>query len=216
MLDNQTPKWLQFLEKKIGWFSFPNMALTLVGLQAIGFLLVMQDSNWIYGLYLNPELVLQGEVWRIMTFLALPLSTHPLWVIFVLWILYFIVNVLETQWGTFKTTFYIAVSYFLMLIFSFVFAYPITNISHFESTLFLAAAALIPNYQFYLFFVLPVKLKWLAWLTIILVVINFINSSWLDRFYLLAIYANYVLFFGPAFFKRIKRAYHRKKYKDKL
>jgi hypothetical protein len=209
MFSGQTQKWMSFMERRFGWLAIPNLAILLVTLQALGFLFVMSDPAWIGRLALVPELVLAGEYWRLVTFLALPLSTSPLWVIFTLWFLYFVVNMIENEWGAFKTTFYVSMSVCLMIGFSFVFQYPITQIAGFESTLFLASAALFPEMEVQLFLIIPVKMKWLAWLTLAMLAYHFLTESWIDRIYLLAIYANYFLFFGPAQISRLKQIYRK-------
>jgi membrane associated rhomboid family serine protease len=213
---SQAPRWLRFAERKLQWLAIPNIAVILITLQALGFLFVMMDPLWLERLALEPALVVSGEYWRLITFLALPLSMSPIWVIFALWFLYFVVNAIENEWGAFKTTLYVLVSVILMIAFSLVFGYPITNIAGFESTLFLAAAALFPEMQIQLFLVFPVKMKWLAWLTLALVVFNFISGSWIDRVYLLAIYSNYLLFFGSAQIYSLKQIYRKWKFKSKL
>src|SRR5205823_2070717 len=139
----------------------PGIGILFITLQALGFLLVASDPIWMLRLALDPDAVLRGhEYWRLITFLALPLSMSPLWVIFVLWFLYFIFSSIETEWGSFKTTFYVLVSVVVTIAFSFAFNYPVTQVSHFESTLFLAAASLFPEMEILLFFVVPVKMKW--------------------------------------------------------
>jgi hypothetical protein len=209
MFSGQTQKWMRFLERRFGWIAIPNLAIILVTLQALGFLCVMSDPVWIGHLALVPELVKAGEYYRLITFLALPLSTSPLWVIFTLWFLYFVVNMIENEWGAFKTTFYVLISIVLMITFSFVFDYPITQIAGFESTLFLASAALFPEMEVQLFMIIPVKMKYLAWLTLGLLVFHFLSDSWIDRLYLIAMYANYFLFFGPAQISRLKQIYRK-------
>jgi hypothetical protein len=81
-----------------------------------------------------------------------------------------------------------------------------------QSTLFLAAATIAPEYQILLFFILPVKMKWLAWLAVAYIVWSLIVGSWIARLYLLVMYANYLLFFGPYFARRLKAFYRRKKF----
>lgn len=209
MFSLPTQKWMRFLERHLGWIAIPNLAIILVTLQGLGFLMVMSDPSWIGHLALVPELVIAGQYWRLVTFLALPLSTSPLWVIFTLWFLYFVVNMIENEWGAFKTTFYVLISIVLMIAFSFVFSYPITQIAGFESTLFLASAALFPNMEILLFMIVPVKMKWLAWLTLAVLFFHLLTDSWLDRLYLLAIYGNYFLFFGPEQVGRLKQIYRK-------
>lgn len=202
---SQTPKWISVIERKINWLAIPNIAIILVTLQAIGFLFALIDPVWINRLELIPEAVKAGEFWRLVTFLALPLSLSPIWVFFSLWFLYFVVNMIEEVWGAFQTTLYILISILLLIFFSFLFDYPITQISGFESTLFLAAATLFPEMEVQLFLVIPVKIKWLAWITIGIVLYHFLAGSMLNRLYLVVIYLNYLLFFGPALIERIKQ-----------
>jgi len=216
MLKTQSPSWMRFLERKLSWLSIPNLALILITLQALGSLFVLMDPIWINRLALVPSNVLEGEYWRLVTFLALPLSMSPIWIIFALWSLYFIVTSIEREWGAFKTTFYVLISYLLMIVFSFIFQYPITHISSFISTLFLAAAALFPDMEILFFFVIPAKMKWLAWLTLLLILFNFITGEWVERFYLLAIYSNYFVFFGPAHFYHFKQMRRKWEFQSKL
>ena len=216
MSNGTTPKWLQKLERRLPWLAVPNIASFVVGLQFIGFVLIVSDSSWRWRLALIPELVLQREIWRLITFLALPISLSPFWLLFVLWFLYLIVDGIENTWGAFRTTFYILVSALLTICFSLVFMVPITYVGDLESTLFLAAAALNPEYQILLFLVLPVKIAWLAWLTGVFVLWRFFTGSWLDRLYLLAIYSNYLLFFGPYHYWQVKQRYRRWQFKRQL
>src|SRR3990167_3727038 len=88
MIYGQTPGWLERCERRLRWIAIPNIASFLVGLQGIGLVLVLADPRWWSQLALVPQLVLEGEVWRLLTFLALPLSSSPLWMLFVLWFLF--------------------------------------------------------------------------------------------------------------------------------
>jgi membrane associated rhomboid family serine protease len=115
------------------------------------------DPIWIGRFALVPELVLRGEYWRLITFLALPLSLSPIWIFFTLWFMYFVVTAIERYWGAFKTTFYVLVSIVWTILFSFAFNFPILQVKEFESTLFLAAAALYPEMEVQLFMVIRLK-----------------------------------------------------------
>lgn len=208
--------WLAQAERHFSWLAIPNIALIIITLQALGFLFVMMDPIWVSRLALVPELVKQGELWRLVTFLALPLSTSPFWVIFTLLFLYFVLNSIETVWGAFKTTLYVLTSFLITILFSFAFDYPVTQIRDFESTLFLASAALFPEMEIQLYFFIPVKMKWLAWLTLGFTAVTFIQNDWLGRFYLLAIYSNYLIFFGPALLERIRLWVRRRNFKKDM
>src|SRR5208283_2483537 len=212
MLDGQTPKWIDRLERLMPGLGIPNLALYLVGAQGLGFLLVLANPQARYLLVLDPYLVLHGELWRLVTFLAVPVSDSLLLMVFALWFLYFITNGIEQEWGEFRTTLYVLVAVLLTIAFSFTFDVRIGSIIELQSTLFLAAATIAPDYQILLFFILPVKMKWLAWVSVAFIIWSLIFNSWLGRLYLLVMYANYLLFFGPYFMGRLKAFQRRKKF----
>jgi membrane associated rhomboid family serine protease len=212
----RAPRWLNWLEKHFRWIAIPNIAILFVTLQGLGFLMLSSNPEWMERLALLPERVAAGEYWRLVTFLALPVSMSLLWVIFALWFLYFILNAIESEWGEFKTTLYVLVSIVLTILFSMTFGYPIVEVSDFQSTLFLAAATLFPEYEIQLYLVLPVKMKWLGWLSMAFVGYRFFNYGLIGKLYLLAIYSNYLVFFGPAMIDRGRQMYRRWNYRRKL
>jgi membrane associated rhomboid family serine protease len=212
----QSPRWLDRLERVLGWLAIPNIAVIFVTLQALGFLMLSSDPIWLTRLALIPEVVSAGEYWRLVTFLALPVSMSLIWVIFSLWFLYFILNMIESEWGSFKTTLYVLVSILVTIAFSFVFDFPITNVSDFQSTLFLAAASLFPEFEIRLYFAIPVKMKWMAWLSIAFLIYKFFNSGTIGKLYLVAIYSNYFIFFGPAMLGQVKQWVRRENFKRKM
>jgi hypothetical protein len=216
MLDGQTPKWIDRLERLMPGLGIPNLALYLVGAQGLGFFIVLANQRALSLLILDPYLVLHGELWRLITFLAVPLTLSPLWMVFALWFLYFIINGIEQEWGEFRTTLYVLVAVALTIAFSFVFGCRIGSIIELQSTVFLAAATIAPEFQILLFFILPVKMKWLAWLSVAFIIWSLIFNSWLGRLYLLVMYANYLLFFGPYFVGRFKAFRRRRKFQHEV
>lgn len=214
MIHGKTPRWLSFLERRLQWLAVPHIAILFVTLQALGWFMVLSNPRWRFELALIPEAVLQGQVYRLITFLALPISSG-IWMLFVLWFIYFILNTIESVWGAFKTTFYVLTSLLVMIAYSFAFSYPILAVDHFESTLFLAAAALFPDTEILLFF-FPVKMKWLAILTGAFILLELVRGGWEDRFFLVAVYSNYLIFFGPALIDRIRNRTRRARFKSKL
>ena len=214
MLYGFVPKWLDKIERRLGWLAIPNLGLLLISLQGLGFLLVLFDRKCWDMLVLDPRLVIQGELWRLVGFLALPVSTSPVWMVFALYFFYFIINGVESEWGAFKTTFYVLVSVVLTIAFSFAFDVRITSVSHLGTTLFFAAAAIAPEYEILLFFILPVKLKWLAWISFVFIVLQLVAGPWLLRLYPLMIYANFLLFFGPYYRWQFKQWQRRRGFKQ--
>ena len=89
----------------------------------------------------------------------------PLWLFFSFYIFYMIGNSLEQHWGTFRFNLFVLCGYLLTVLMAFVSPGAIITNTYFLGSVFLAFATLFPNIEFRLFFVLPVKVKWLGWLT---------------------------------------------------
>lgn len=198
MIFGHDPKWLNTLSRKMRWLAIPNIAMAFIAFQATGFLLSSARPGIRQQMALVPNLFFEGEVWRILSFLAQPVSLSILGFLFSMLFSYYILNSIENIWGSFKTTFYVLSSILLTVIFSLLFDYPILSVSGFVSTWFLAAATLFPENEIHLYFFFPIKLKYLGWLALAFILWQFLIGSWLDRFYLLTVYANYLLFFGPS------------------
>lgn len=207
-----TPNWLDQLEKKIGWFSLPNLAFYLIALQIFGLLLSYINPAAMSRLILIPQLVLSGEYWRLLTFMAIPLGSSFLFIIF-LYFLYFIISTLESHWGEFKTTFYLFIAIFMTIAFSFAFNYPVSSFVLIETTLFLAVATLFPEFEILLFFILPVKMKWMALISAAFVIMQFLGEDLIGKLYIAAVFLNYFVFFGASFIGNIRNNIRRNKFK---
>jgi hypothetical protein len=211
---SQEPKWLGYLSRRLRWIAIPQLAVGFVALQMIGYLLVAAQPLFAEQLMLIPSSVFSGEVWRLVTFLMVPLSMGLIGFLFTLFFGYFILNSIENVWGSFKTTFYVLSSIVLTIIFSLVFGYPITTISRFVSTWFLAAATLFPEQPIQIYFFIPVKMKYLGWIAAAFILLEFLRGTWMDRFYILTIFTNYFLFFGPIVLDRWRQWQRRRKYRS--
>jgi hypothetical protein len=212
MLYGQTPKWIDRLERLMPGLGIPNLALYLIGAQGLGFLFALADPRAVGILLLDPYSVLHGELWRLVTFIALPLSPSPIWMMVILSFLYFIVSGIEQEWGEFRTTLYVLTSVLLTIAFAFAFGIWIADVGPLQSTLLFAAATIAPEQQIMLFFVIPLKMKWTAWIAAAFLVHEFIVSPWPYRLYGPVMCANYLLFFGPYFVGRLKAFRRRKKF----
>jgi len=215
----QVPRWLELAEKKFGWLAIPNLGLFLIGLQAIGFAVLMlksgsdpvTTSSMLDLLVLDPQAVFAGQVWRIVTFLMIPLS-NDIWMIFVLWFLYFVLNSLGHAWGDFKLTVYFLISWIGTVLASLLFNVPVDGFLFIESTFFFALATLVPDYEILLLFVLPVKIKWIALFSAsLMILVPLLMEDWAYRLYVVVASLNYVLFFGPGFWAYLRMEMKRRR-----
>ncbi|MDR2658281.1 MAG: rhomboid family intramembrane serine protease [Oscillospiraceae bacterium] len=191
----QIRKQIRSLELKArrGWY-ITNLMYYIVGGMATVFLLDFIGMGASELLYFNRAAIARGQVWRLVTFIFLPPSTSLLWVIFSLYFYWMIGNTLETQWGSFKFNLY-----YLLGIIGAVLGGLITGYgdnTYINLSLFLAFAALFPDFQMYLFFFLPIKMKWLALLDVLLYAYNFIMGGWDTKAAIVLSLLNVALFFG--------------------
>ena len=116
-------------------------------------------------------------MWRLVSFVALPLdSSYPIVFLLSLYFYWFIGSTLEREWGTTKFTVFYAVGFLLTLASGFVLDLwglgSVIDMFYVNMSLFFAFATLYPDLQVLFFFVIPVKVKWLAWLDLALYVIQ--------------------------------------------
>src|SRR5713101_8707822 len=155
-------RWLDTLERRFGFLGIPGLIRIVVAFSALVFLLVRLNPDFISALDLHPDRLRHGEIWRLVTYIFIPQTFSFLWIIFVLWFLWFIGEGLERAWGAFRVTLYVLVGMIGTTITAFFFGSNFSN-SMLISSLFFAFARFYPDVVIYLFFILPVKIKWLAW-----------------------------------------------------
>lgn len=189
--------WLDKLERRFGFLGIPGLIRIVVAFSALVFLLVRLNPNFISVLDLNPERVRHGEIWRLVTYIFIPQTFSFLWIIFVLWFLWWIGDGLERAWGPFRLTLYFLVGMIGTTAAAFFFGSNFSNRMVFSS-LFFAFARFYPDEVIYILFILPVKIKWLAWAWALFLLIGFIANTTSYRAALIAALSNYLIFFGPA------------------
>lgn len=161
-------------------FGITNLMLYIVIGNAIVFLFTMMDrtNTFLYYLYFNPALIMKGQVWRLLTFVFVPMSTDIFWEVLSLYCYYSIGNMLERYWGSAKFTLYylggvIATIIYGLLVSLFFPGSIIQYLLYLDGfyinlSLFLALAAMAPDIQFLFLFFIPIKAKYLAIGTVIL------------------------------------------------
>lgn len=140
-------------------------------------------------------MVFRGQVWRLVTFLLVPpLSASILQVALMLYFYYFVGTALEGRWGARRFLLFYLIGAAAALA-----AGLLTGIGTNEFlnlSLFFAFAIQYPDFELLLFFMIPIKVKWLALLNGVFYIYRFINGSWPVRAAILASLVNIVLFFG--------------------
>jgi membrane associated rhomboid family serine protease len=188
--------WLDKLERRAGFLAIPGLMRIVVGFTALVFALVWFNPGFGSVLELDPARIRHGEIWRLVTYIFLPRTASFLWIILFLWFLWFIGDGLEQAWGAFRLTLYFFVGMIGTTAAAFFFGARFSNSMLFAS-LFYAFARFYPDQVIYVLFILPVKIKWLAWVSAAFLLFGFFVNSSSYRMALVAAFVNYLIFFGP-------------------
>jgi hypothetical protein len=187
---------LEKLQRRFGRYAVPRLTEALILGQVLTYFLGYARPDLVDRLSLIPEKVLAGEVWRLVTYLAVPPRISIIFVLF-FWYLFFLMGTaLESTWGAFRFNLYLLTGYLATTAASFLTPEMPTGNGFLYGSLFLAFAHLYPNFVLVLFFLLPVKVKWLAlfqWIGYFLV-LGF--GTWVERLMVTASVVNFLLFFG--------------------
>ena len=174
-------KFLNKMERRFGKYAISNLSLYIIIAYIIGYVLTLTGP--VEFISLNPYYISKGQIWRLVTWVIVPPSQLSLFTIIMLYFYYSIGNNLERTWGTFRYNVYIFSGMLFTVIGAMGFYYiacgngadPLMTgsvISYAFSTyyinlsIFLAFAATYPNAHVLLFFVIPVKMKWMGYIEV--------------------------------------------------
>ena len=192
----------QKLERRFGKYAVPNLMKYICVIYVVGYLIQMFNPLlYFYYLDLDAEAILHGHIWRIITFIFYPPSTSFLWMIVALFVYYSLGMTLERVWGTFKYNFF----YFtgvILLVLAAILIYLVTGYSvqlyptYMTFSIFLAYALTFPETTFLLYFIIPIKAKWLAIAEVVLYLFYFVALPGLgNKVAILVSLLNVALFF---------------------
>ena len=208
--------WLDKLERKLGRFAIPNLTVYLMICYVIGFMLWnlaamnLIPAEVIGYLTLEPALILRGQVWRLITWLVVPPSSNLISLVFFVLLYYSLGTALERTWGVFRYNVYIfsgllftvlaVFGLYAFYYFAYGFEMPMSVLgmagsNYVTLSIFLAFAAIYPEMEVLLYFILPIKMKWMALVYVAIAGYDFINGNIVTRVVIGASLLNFVIFF---------------------
>ena len=217
-------KFLDSLEKRFGHLAVPNVVLVLIGAQLFIYAMILIGRIEFTSLLLAPKAVLAGEWWRLVSFLIAPPHVpatlfQGLFLAFFWYIFWMMSSALESAWGVFRFNVFLLAGIVLSIIGAFLgqFISPSTFIVispyFLYLSVFFAFATLHPNIEFLIFFILPMKVKWLAWFVAVITALSFLGApSMGHRVAILAPLLNYFLFFKDALAQSMQAKRRRKEF----
>ena len=204
--------WLNRFCYKHPRFGIPNLMNIIVMGSVLVYLLDMFSQNSFSSmLYFSLPHILQGQVWRLITFVFIPLNSSLIWFVLSTYLYWMIGTTLEREWGSTKFTLFYVMGVVLNILLGLLTGY--ATMTYVNLSMFFAFATLYPNTQFFIFFFIPVKVKWLAWLDAALFAWSVVNYLIHGQFLLALIpilaILNYFLFFSADFARLFGRVKHK-------
>lgn len=193
------------LERRFGGLAVPGILRYVAALNAVAFLLYKWDPHYLALIDLDPAAVRHGEVWRLVTYIFVPqlgsLLPAPDWfnAAFFVFFLIWVGDRLEDAWGSFKLNLFYLIGMAGTTVAAFFFGAHFSN-SMLNSSIFFAFARFYPDVRIFFAYILPLKVKWIAWGYTAILALQFIGGSMSFRSAVLVSFANYFIFFGQEIF----------------
>lgn len=206
-------------EKKFGKYAIPNLTIILILCYVVGYIITLVNSNFLLYLTLDPYQILHGQIWRLFTWVIIPPSSPDFFTIVMLYFYYSIGTTLERTWGTYRYNVYILSGMLFTIAGSFLcmgyiyltkgelVASPemaellfgmgsqLFSTYYINLSIYLAFAATYPDARVLLFFIIPVKMKWMGIFDAVLMVITFIQGGTFTKFAVVASLLNFIVYY---------------------
>ncbi len=184
-------------------FSIPNLSLIIILCYGFGYILQAVNSSFLDYLTLNPYLIFRGQVWRLITWVLVPPGTSNIFFILIAMMFYYSIGTsLENAWGTREYNAYIWTGIGLTIVGAFVSGAILLAVAsgydgmtadilrmnyqmlaryfstyYVSTSIFLAYAMTFPDATVLLWFIIPVKVKWMGVVYGVLLLIDFVNAA---------------------------------------
>lgn len=219
------------LERKYGKYAVRDLSLKLIILYLAGYAIYYINPQILYYMTLDPYAIVHGQIWRIVSWLLIPPNVSNLFFVAVMMFFYYSIGTsLERVWGTWRYNVFIFTGILLTVAASFVwmgFSYltgasgAISGIGaaqyfgyysmafstyYINMGIFFAYALTFPDAVVLMFFIIPMKVKWLGLLDVAYLLYEFVMATSATRFAIAATFLNigilYLRFKGPVRMRR--------------
>lgn len=202
--------WLDKMERKWGRYAITNLTVYLLAGYVIGYGILRFMPSLIVWLTLEPGLILRGQIWRIISWVLIPPTSNLISILFLVLLYYSLGTALERTWGSFRYNVYIfsgilftvaaafilyGVIFFTTGISMSLSSVGIVSTNYITMSIFLAFAAIYPDMEVLLYFIIPIKMKWMALVYAAMAVYYFVTGGLATRVAIGASLLNFVIFF---------------------
>ena len=191
-------------------FGVPNL-MKYIAIGNVVFLLAsMANPLLLSYLSFDPALIMQGQVWRIISFVFIPPS-QGLLAFIAIYFYYWLGKTLEAHWGTAQFNIYFFSGVILTVLYGFIMYFVtgtrfVLSAQYIYLSMFFSFATIYPNITVLLFFVIPVKMKYLAIVNAAFFVMGVVSTPFPASLLPVVAIANFLLFCGGELFGSRQRA----------
>lgn len=193
-------------EQKFGKYAIKNLTIYLIGGYVLGYLIYFVNKDLYAMLTFNPYQIMHGQVWRIITWVITMPESLGIFTIIMLFLYYSLGRTLDKTWGSYRYNVYLFSGFLFTIVGAFILYFillysgiPIMSqgvavtgaqravamgqiISMYTTTyyinvsIFLAFAATYPNQELLLYFIIPIKIKWLGLVYVVFMGIDVVST----------------------------------------
>ena len=193
-------------EQKFGKYAIKNLTLYLILGYVLGYLIYYMNKDFYALLTFNPYQILHGQVWRLVTWVITMPESLGIFTIIMLFLYYSLGRTLDKTWGSYRYNVYLFSGFLFTIIGAFILylilyfsGMPIlvqgtalqgadraqalgqviamyTTTYYINTSIFLAFAATYPDQELLLYFIIPVKIKWLGLVYIVFMGIDVVRT----------------------------------------
>ena len=174
-------------------FGIPNLAMYIaIGQVIVGVAdLLMQGWLTAMMMFVSPY-ILGGQVWRLLTFILVPNSTNPFYLLLGSYVIYWTGQMLEREWGTAKFSLFYLCGVVWTILGGLILG--LASIYYIHLSFFLVIATMYSEMQVLFMFVVPIKMKWLALLDVALILLNAVEVGPYSILLAVPSFINYFIF----------------------
>ena len=196
--------FLNKLERTIGRIAIPNLMRYIIIVYIIGYVIYLANPNAFAYLTLEPYYILHGQIWRLVSWMLIPSRSNIFFEIIMLFFYYSLGTTLERTWGTFKFNLYMWGGVLFTIIGAFILygalgggglISGVFSTYYINLSIFLAFATCYPNMQVLLYFIIPIKMKYMAIVYAAIVTYSFFSTDIIGKVAIASSLCNFLVFF---------------------
>jgi hypothetical protein len=189
--------FLNQLESKLGRYAIRNLMFPIALGQGLVLLWSLSQPNALQLFTFVPGLALEGQYWRFASWLLLPPPGNAFFAFFAIYMNWWMGRALEQAWGSFQFNIFYATGVIANLLLGLLVPQASLTPFYLNLSLFFAFASLYPDLEMLIFFILPVKVKWLAWFSGAFLAFELATSGLGKALVIVVSLLNFLIYFIP-------------------